>query len=181
MSGNLVDRKRKGFIGQPALVEKDVLVSALRQLTRSFTHMVEDGKNSFERLAMDQFMSSDCEDGILAVYPVYLYAECMEAVGVQSREGLEKLWGRYYTEEAVRDCVEELLSVEEAYERFMADSDKALQRYEDEIAVSKASTVGDHLPSDLSLLDARSGETVSFESIWKRSPFTVFILIRHYV
>lgn len=99
---------------------------------------------------------------------------------MKTRSQLEQLWASHYSCEDVRDCVEDLLQVESDYGKLMAEIDKATQAVEDELALDVANK-GDHLPGDLSLVEATTGEPLQLEKLWIQAPFTLFVLRKHYV
>lgn len=161
---------------------RSLLVASLQTLERGLRQMVEKARKDFVTLTLDEFLSgNNYQSGVYSVYPVQLYVDCMVSVGVSSREELEQLWKEHYHHVDVQDSVEELLTAEEKYRSFIAEADEELQKCEDTIALASVTTVGFQLPRDLSLLEAVSGQSVSLESIWTKSRFTLFVLQRHFV
>ena len=98
---------------------------------------------------------------------------------MKTRAQLEQLWASYYSNEDVRECVEDLLEAENAYGQFMADIDEATQAYEDKLALDIAGE-GSSLPPDLSLTDTMTGEPLRLEKVWKKARFTLFVLRKHF-
>ena len=162
---------------------KAVLLSALRKLNQELTKKVGDGRENFEVMKfdrLDEFLNSDCKVSIVYVTPVFSYVQCMKAVGVKTRAELEEMWKGCYHDEEVRECVEELLSLEESLEELFGDIDVELQKAEDQLAIQNVTKVGDQLPADLSLTECRSGEVVQLEDVWKQSKFTLFDAFKFY-
>ena len=162
--------------------KKTLLVSAVRKLAAGLARKVEDVRKKYNPSEMDWFLNSDSRsDGVMGIYPVGLYLDCLESVGVKTRAQLEEVWKELYKAEEVRECVEELLSAEENFDNFVEEVDKDLQSYEDSLAVSQVSTVGCSVPKDISLVEAKSGNAVILGNLLKQSKFTVFVLRKHYI
>lgn len=158
------------------------VITALKKLTEAVEQTVEDGRQKYEPLTVNEYVSLANKDGIRRMYkPMPSYAECMLGLGVATRAGLEELWKGLYRDSEVQECVEELLSAEESYEEFIAEVDEELQREEGKCVVPSAvTTVGQQLPRDLSFVEAKSGESTSLQSQRKQSKFTLLVLMRHF-
>lgn len=161
--------------------EKSLLLSSLGKLTEGINKVVEEGRRAYKEAGLDGYLSFETPKGVRCLFqPVSLYVDCMKAVNVGTRAELEHLWKGYYSDEAVQESVEELLGAEESYEEFVAEVDQDLQKSGDKLALPDVVTVGKQLPTELSLTEAKSGDTVCLESYWKRSKSTLFVLIRHF-
>ena len=162
---------------------KAVLLSALQKLNQELTKKVGDGRENFDRMKfdrLDEFLNNDCKVGIVNVVPVFSYVQCLKAVGAKTRAELEEMWKQWYHDEEVRECVEELLSLEENLNKLFDDIDVELQKAEDQIAIQNVTKVGEQLPADLALTNCRSGEMVQLEDVLKQSKFTLFDALKFY-
>lgn len=161
--------------------EKSLLLSSLGKLTEGINKVVEEGRRAYKEAGLDEYLRFETPKGVRCLFqPVPLYVDCMKAVNVRTRAELEHLWRGYYSDHAVQESVEELLGAEESYEEFVAEVDQDLQKSGDKLALPDVVTVGKQLPTELSLTEAKSGDTVCLESYWKRSKSTLFVLIRHF-
>ena len=104
----------------------------------------------------------------------------MTAVGVMTRKELEALWSKHYTDESVRESVEELLTAEDNHRAFIREVDVDLQKVEDKLRPTEISSLGSQLPGELSLVEATSQKSITIESLLKQSRFTLFIFRKHY-
>ena len=164
-------------------VTNTVLLSALRKLNQELSKRIGDGRKNFEAMKFDrlnEFLTFDCEVGIINVAPLLSYVQCLKAVGAKTRAELEEMWKRWYHEEEVRECVEELLSLETSIQELLDDIDVEVQKAEDRLAFPNVTKVGDQLPADLSLTNCRSGEVINLENVWKQSKFTFFDAFKFY-
>ena len=161
---------------------KAVLLPALKKLIRGLTVMVEDGRENFRTMRserLEEYVNADCKVGLLAIQPIDEYIDCLEETGVKTREELEELWKGCYHDEEVRECVEEILSLEESFQELYDEIDGEIQKAEDGLAV-QVTRVHDLLPADLSLIECKSGKAVHLKSIWKKSKFTLFVPLKFY-
>ena len=159
------------------------LLPALRKLNLELTKKVSDGRKSFEAMKfdrLDEFLNSDCKMGLRVLFPVYSYVQCMNTVGVKTRAELEEMWKGCYHDDRVRECVDELLGLEESIQELYEDIDVELQKAENRLAIQNVTKVGDQLPANLSLTNCCSGEVINIESIWKQSKLTLFIPLKFY-
>ena len=162
---------------------KAVLLSALRKLNQELTKKVGDGRENFEMMKfdrLDEFLKIDCKVGIVNLWPMFSYVQCLKAVGAKTRAELEHMWKGWYHDEEVRECVEELLSLEESLQELFDDIDVVLQKAEDQLAIQNVTKVSDQLPANLSLTNCLSGEVVQLENVWKQSKFTLFDAFKFY-
>lgn len=173
--------KQKAF---PSESSKERMLTAVGNLAHDLEQMVENGRKSYEASRdVNDFVQSRGSSqlhGLLTVYPVSIYAKCFASAGVQTRKELEEVWSRYFTDAEVREAVERLLSAEAAYVSFIDELDKELNTYEEDTASSVA-RVGECLPADLPLVQARSGESVQLGDVLKKNKMTLFVLRKHYV
>ena len=115
---------------------KAILLAALRKLNQELTQKVGDGRENFEAMKFDrlnEFLNFDCKVGIANVAPFLSYVQCLKAAGVKTRAELEHMWKGWYHDEKVRECVEELLSLEESIQELFDDIDVVLQKAEDQL------------------------------------------------
>ena len=162
---------------------KTALLLALQKLNQELTKTVGDGRKSFEAMKLDrldEFLNVDCKVGMIALYPVFDYVQCMKDVGVKTWAELEQMWKGCYHDEEVRKHVEELLGLEESLQELFDDIDVEIQKAEDQLAIQNVTNVGDQLPADLALTNCRSGEVVQFENVWKQSKYTLFVPLKFY-
>ena len=160
-----------------------VMLPALQKLNQELAKMVEDGRVNFEAMRSDrleEFLNVDCEVGMIALRPMLNYLYCLKAVGVKTRAELEEMWKGSYHDKEVRECVEELLSLEESLQELYDDIDVVLQKAEDQLAIQNVTKVSDQLPANLSLTNCLSGEVVQLENVCKQSKFTLFDAFKFY-
>ena len=160
-----------------------VLLSALRKLNQELSKRASDGRKNFEAMKFDrlnEFLTFDCEVGIINVAPLFSYVQCLKAVGAKTRAELEEMWKRWYHDEEVRECVEELLDLETSIQELFNDIDVEVQKVEDQLAIQNITKVGEQLPADLALTNCCSGEVVNLGNVWKQSKFTHFVFLKFY-
>ena len=168
-----------------ATKDTTVMLPALQKLNQELAKMVEDGSGvNFEAMRSDrleEFLNVDCEVSMIALRPMLNYLYCLKAVGrVKTRAELEEMWKGSYHDEEVRECVEELLSLEESLQELYDDIDVEIQKAEDRLAFQNITKVGDKLPEDLALVKCRSREVVKLEEVLKQSKFTLLVSIKFY-
>ena len=162
---------------------KAVMLPALRKLNQELTKMIEDGKENFQEMRSDrleEFLNVDCEVGIITLRPMLNYLHCLKAVGAKTRAELEEMWKGCYHDKEVRECVEELLSLEESLQELYDDIDVELQIKEDQLAIQNITKEGEQLPADLALIKCRSKEVLNLENVWKQSNYTLFVPLKFY-
>jgi len=129
---------------------------------------------------LEEYVEAGCEVGLLAIQPIVEYIDCLEETGVKTREEPEELWKGCYHNEEVRECVGEILSLEESFQELYDEIDGEIQKAADGLTV-QVTKVHDLLPADLSLLiECKSGKAVHLKSIWKKSKFTLFVPLKFY-
>ena len=162
---------------------KAVMLPALRKLNQELTKMIEDGKENFQEMRSDhleEFLNVDCEVGIITLRPMLNYLHCLKAVGAKTRAELEEMWKGCYHDKEVRECVEELLSLEESLQELYDDIDVEIEKVEDQLAVQNIAKEGEQLPADLALIKCRSKEVLNLENVWKQSNYTLFVPLKFY-
>ena len=163
---------------------KAVMLPALRKLNQELTKMIEDGKENFQEMRSDrleEFLNVDCEVGIITLRPMLNYLDCLKAVGAKTRAELEEMWKGCYHDKEVRECVEELLSLEESLQELYDDIDVEIQKVEDRLAIHNVTKVGEQLPADLALVNCHPKEMVNLENVLKLSKFTLFVPLKFYL
>ena len=168
---------------QAGVATRTVLLSALRKLNQELSKRVGDGRRNFESMKFDrlnEFLNFDCKVGIANVAPLFSYVQCLEASGAKTRAELEEMWKGWYHDAEVRECVEELLSLEASIQELFDDIDVELQRAEDQLAFPNVTKEGEQLPADLALTNSHSGEVINLENVWKQSKFTFFDAFKFY-
>ena len=162
---------------------KAMMLPALRKLKQELTKMVQDGKVNFQEMRSDhleEFLNVDCEVGLIVLRPMSNYLYCLKAVGVKTRAELEEMWKGCYHDKEVRECVEELLSLEESLQELYDDIDVEIQKVEDRLAIHNVTKVGEQLPADLALVKCRSKEVFNLENVWKQSNYVLFVPLKFY-
>lgn len=165
--------------------KKQHVLAAVAKLSASLNKMVQDGRENYKATGGDinDFTKSHGKDdlhGLLTLYPVRLYAECFKSLRIKSRKELESLWSRYFSDEEMRGSVEELLSAEDNYRAFIAELDQIMTAHEEKTALPVAAK-GEYLQSDATFTDASTGDTISLTGLLQNSPYTLFVLRKHYV
>ena len=72
---------------------RTVLLSALRKLNQELSKKVGDGRKNFEAMKFDrlnEFLTFDCEVGIINVESLFSYVQCLKTVGAKTRAELEQ-------------------------------------------------------------------------------------------
>lgn len=163
------------------------LQSVINELSTSLRKMVEGGWARLEKSKdINDFVTSRGAEnlhGLLSVYPVQLYAECFKSLGMKSRTELETLWGKNFHHEEVRDAVEELLLAEDNYRStsLVQELDRRMHAHEEEAVALPVVVAGECLRTEATFVEARSGDTISLKTLLQKSPYTLFVLRKHYV
>ena len=161
--------------------EKALLLSSLGKLTDGLNKVVEEGRRSYKESGLDKYLSFENPNGVRCLFkPMPMYVECMRGMDVRTRSELEGVWMGCFSDGQVREGVDDLLSAEETFEEFVSEVDQELKKKEDALELQNVVTLGDQLPADLSLTKAKSGEAVRLESLWRKSKYTLFVLLRHF-
>ncbi len=160
------------------------LISAISELSNSLHRMIEEGwKDYQESKDINDFTRSRGPDqlhGLLRIYPVQQYAQCFKAAGVRSKAELETAWNQFPEDKRVQDCVENLLAAEDSYVELIEKLDKIMNDHEEEMALPVV-TKGGHLSTDINVIEANSGDSISLSSVLRKNKYTLFILRKHYV
>ena len=121
--------------------------------------------------------SSDVENSIKALgRAIGLYTECFKKLDVKFRVELEALFQKYFRYSDIQDGVEDLLDVENSWNKFLKDMD-------DEAAAEQVGDFlkeGDPAPADLEFIDARSGDKVKLGQLMEHKQPILLICLRHY-
>lgn len=172
---------------------KEVLVASLRKLADAINKVVEETRSEFETTsgtsALEELVVSARrvgEDGMTRKgvknlwSHVASYVECLEANGVETYSELERLWERRYGSQEVRDAVEDVLQAEERNDELCNDIEKEFVKIQSERRELELKKIGDSIPAELKVTDARSKEVRKIQSYWEGSKFTLFVLLRHF-
>lgn len=166
-----------------AAVKDAEIVSAAIDLAAGITGQVRDAEQLLERFegGTEAFLTSG--HGLINDSPAWslapLYRSCYTRSGVKTRSELDQVWKDRTSSETVRESVERVLDAEQKLKSFIDKLASVLAEVEDRDACPQVSAVGSQLPN-LTLVDARSGSPVNLETYWSRSPFTHFVLLRHF-
>lgn len=162
--------------------EKLLLVSCLDKITASLEETISKGKESFSKTRdVEKFISYDNPQGIRRLFaPMSVYAQAMSDMRLKSWNEMEQYLSKHYKDEDVCESVENLLSAEDDYKDFVSAVEKDLVKVEKESEFRDILSVGDQVPDELSLILSTVGKDVQLASYWKKTRFTLFILIRHF-
>lgn len=159
------------------------LLTVTDNLGKLLGKAVDDGQKTFQTGGLTGFLAEfhKREYTFSPLYLLALYYETLKGAGVKNRAELEREWEKYSQDDDMQGCVRAVLQAEEGYHKLLAQVDILVQREDDEAALptSEICTVGSRLPGHLALLDPISGDLVTLESVWKQSPYTLFVLMRH--
>ena len=171
----------------------EVLVASLRKLADAINKVVEETRSEFEATsgtsAMEELVVSagrvgedgKTRKGVKNLWShVASYVECLEANGVETYSELERLWERRYGSQDVRDAVEDVLQAEERNDELCKDIEKEFVKIQSERRELELKNIGDSIPAELKVTDARSKEVQKIQSYWEGSKFTLFVLLRHF-
>ena len=166
----------------PSLPPSDLMVVELQTLAGNITSTIERVRAARPLYTLEQFVNMDTANaGLFQLIPMHYYVRCFRALGTNNREEFDALCKRRLAEAKIRDAVNELLQSEEKFLSYVSELDHELKATEDKLAVSDVLTVGSCVPTELELLDADSGSTVSLATVLGRAPITLFVFMRHYI
>lgn len=162
---------------------RELLLGATEKLAKELDKAVRDGQETFRSRGMEGFFAEfhKREYAFCPLYLLALYFETMTTAGVKKRAELERAWEEYSHDEAIQGFVRAVLQAEEGYHQLIAEIDELVKKEDENEALpaSEICTVGSKLPNDLTFIDPASGGSVTLESVCKRSPRTLFVLMRH--
>jgi len=147
---------------------------------------VEAGRKEFTQIGGVQFsyIIPDIADvkGIRQIIePTWTgYWKWLEEVGVSDRNEMEQLWNSFGDDDVVLKCVEELRAAESKYNELTAQANIDVQKEEDKIVSAEKTLVGSTFPGDAEVVDIDTGEKTTTGSLYSQSPYTLFLLQRHY-
>lgn len=163
--------------------KRQQLLTATQQLSEALNKAVNDGQKTFQSRGLEGFLREfhKREYTFSPLHLLALYYETLTGAGVKSRAELECAWKEYSQDDEVQKYVGKVLQAEEGYHGLLAQADSVVQKENDDAALpaSEVVTVGSQLPPDLILLDPTSGKSITLESIFKCSRYTLFVLMRH--
>ncbi len=161
--------------------ERTLLLSCLGRVTERLQSTIRESRNTFAAAQnVQDYIALDNPKGIRRLFaPMTVYAEALSTLGYRRWKEVEECISRHYRNEAIQETTEDLLSLEESYENFVSTVERDLVKHEAKQAYEKTISVGDSLPGHLTL-SLVDGSTATIESYWKRSKFTLLILIRHF-
>ena len=151
-------------------LERNSLLSSILTLSKKIKGAVKQAREDFEAASdVYNFISTtNVAAGIRKLFCIMpLYIECFNSVGVKTRAELEKLWAKHYKVDKVREAVEELLEHEESMHEFAVEVDRELSHQEKKS--DPVAKVGQQLPRDLSLIDAKTGLETRLDECWEGS------------
>lgn len=177
----MADGQEEAASSDPGRQERALLISCLHQVTECLKSTVSESRNTFAAaLNVQDYITLDNPKGIKRLFgPMSAYAKALSTLGYRRWKDVEECVSRHYRDETVQETTEDLLSIEEGYKDFVSTVEKDLDSYEAKQAFEKTIAVGDFLPAELNL-SLTDGSTTTLESYWKRSKFTLLILIRHF-
>lgn len=105
-----------------------------------------------------------------------IYKDLLQKVGVKSKDELQSLWTPIFTDEYVRNAVEDLISAEDKWNAFLIDIEHKVNTYLENVP---SICVGDRAPVDASLLNVKTGEMTSLAGVIGDS-HVILILLRHF-
>jgi len=106
-----------------------------------------------------------------------VFTELLKQLKIDSWEKLETIVKNHFKHVSVQDAFEEVVEVEQRWNNFLAGLDHKL------ISDNSGQTLqcGDKLISDISLVNARSGNSETVQSLLSSSQeFVHFVLLRHF-
>lgn len=165
--------------------EKTHLLSAISGLSEKIASIVKQAREDFKACLEDlkaapdayEFISTRSMGGSILSIMLH-YTECFSSVGVKTRAEFEKLWAKQYSDQEVREAVEELLENEDSLKQFAMEVDKEMDLHEKKS--NPMAKLGQALPKDMTLIDAETGQEMPLETYWKPSKFTWFVFLRHF-
>lgn len=159
-------------------------LAAVNRLSSSLKKTVQDGRSNYEQSKdINDFVKSHGEKdlhGLLALYPVQLYAGCFKSLGVKSRRQLEALWSQHFQDDEMQEAVKDLMLAEEGYRAFIEELDQIMAAYEEQTALPVVG-VGGQISTDADFVDGSTGCAVSLKDLLQKSSYTLFVLRKHYV
>ena len=166
----------------PTFEMESLLASATSELADSILGAVEKVECSFKEstdiLYLLRIKNPDGVINLAAIMPAYVQA--MKKVGVKTKQELESLWENRSGDSSVSGNVKRLREVEEKYATLVLEIQERLTVVEDAAVGDNNLEVGSYFPKGLLLTDVPTEESVELGSAWSNSPFTLFVLMRHY-
>ena len=104
----------------------------------------------------------------------------MSRLSAKTKKELDEVFNRHSQDKDVTARLGELTVAEEKYESLMARIHQVVVESESKAAVEEITTVGKTLLQNIALVEAKLGETVTLESFWKKSKYTLFFFMRHF-
>ena len=172
---------------QSSSEEKAILVEALVNLTEVLESCTIRCEESFQKsVSIEDFVKISADRMAKPSHMFYAnlpilgaYAECMSRLSVKTKRELDEIFNRHSQDQEVTTRLGDLTAAEEKYESLMARIHQVVVESENKAAFLEITTVGKILPQNIALVEAKLGETVSLESYWKKSKYTLFIFMRH--
>ena len=165
-----------------ALGDKTVLISSLRKLTSDLSQKVASSRAKLHSTeSIDHFLDRAKTDAMPHLFETrLLYFHCFSSLGVATRAELEEAWKAHYTDEDVRESVEDLFASEKKWEEYIDEIEAVFQKHQS--TAPRAITAGSKVDLDLTLfIEAKSGNPVSLKHYLDQSPLTLLVLMRHFV
>ena len=163
-------------------IAKEPLIEALEKLTRGVEFVLRGAKEEYETCTdLEDYLSINAKGGIKQMYKAMpMYAECLSSLGFKTRSELDQMCRSLSQHPDVRACYDALLNAEEEFNGFSKSVNRELHKYEEERIPPNPTTLGHRLPKELSLVDSKTGDTLSLTSLCSRSTFTLMVLMRHF-
>ena len=158
-------------------IDKATLISNLRKLASDLSQLVASNRAELHSTeSIDHFIDVR---GVTRLFKsVSFYAHCLSNLGVATRAELEEVWKAHYTDEDVRESVEEVLASEEEWEEYVNEIEAVFQKHQN--TAIHAVTAGDEVNFDLTLTETESGNPVSLKHYLDQSPLTLLVIMRHF-
>lgn len=164
-----------------AAIEKTTLIVSLRKLASDLHQVVAENRAALHSTdSIEHFVDlRGNRAGLTRLFrSVYLYKQCFSSLGVATKAELEEAWKKCYSDEDVRESVEELLIVEEDWVKFVDEVDSILQKHLR--TGTRPIAVGEKVNVDLSFSEAKSGNVVSLKDYLDQFPRTLLVIMRHF-
>lgn len=163
---------------------KSLLLASLEKLVDGVSEVVEENRATYKDAQdVQEFIRFQNPNGVRRMFrAMSMYAECMSSLGVATRRQLEDLWKAQFRDREVREKVDELLHKEESFDDLLAEIEEELKKDEATLAAPHVIEEGEEVPSDLSLVNARTGETEKLGNVCAKDigHHALIVLMRHF-
>uniref|UniRef100_W5NFI6 Uncharacterized protein n=1 Tax=Lepisosteus oculatus TaxID=7918 RepID=W5NFI6_LEPOC len=156
------------------LLQDAILVKALEDFVIAGRELLIKAVKERQEGSIQEFISKKI--GSLLGFTVAA-ADFLNRLSVKKRKDAEEVWKKFYHCSDVRDHVEDFLQLEVDWDEFLKGLDKELnlcERFPCQVPL------GGYLSGEVTLTDAKSGQSVSLGSYFGKDKSLLLVLLRHF-